>query len=52
MVADVSYLEVPVMAPVEASRQLGIPASTLQHWLDGQQVGSRFYTRCPTLGDG
>lgn len=25
MVADVSYLEVPVMAPREASRQLGIP---------------------------
>jgi len=43
MVADVSYLEVPVMAPSEASRQLGIPASTLKHWLDGHHVGSRFY---------
>jgi hypothetical protein len=43
MVADVSYLEVPVMAPGEAGRQLGIPASTLKHWLDGHHVGSRFY---------
>lgn len=43
MVADVSYLEVPVMAPGEASRQLGIPPSTLKHWLDGHYVGDRFY---------
>ena len=43
MVADVSYLEVPVMAPGEAGRQLGIPAATLKHWLDGHHVGSRFY---------
>ncbi len=43
MGGDVAYLEVPVMAPREAGRQLGIPASTLKHWLDGHHVGDRFY---------
>jgi hypothetical protein len=43
MSADVTYLEVPVMAPGEAARQLGISASTLEHWLDGHYVGTRFY---------
>lgn len=31
MGADVTYLEVPVMALGEAARQLGIPTSTLKH---------------------
>lgn len=43
MSADVTYLEVPVMAPGEAARQLGIPVSTFKHWLDGHQVADRFY---------
>ncbi|HEX5345943.1 MAG TPA: hypothetical protein VFW64_02400 [Pseudonocardiaceae bacterium] len=43
MGADVTYLEVPVMALGEAAHQLGIPTSTLKHWLDGHHVGERFY---------
>ena len=43
MATDVTYLEVPVMGWAEAARQLGIPTSTLKHWLDGHHVGERFY---------
>lgn len=43
MTSGVAYLEVPVMAPAEAARQLGIPTSTFKHWLDGHSVRSRFY---------
>ncbi|MGH3697118.1 MAG: hypothetical protein ACRDRX_24580 [Pseudonocardiaceae bacterium] len=43
MGSDVTYLEVPVMALLEAAHQLGIPMSTLKHWLDGHHVGERFY---------
>ncbi|MGH3926332.1 MAG: hypothetical protein ACREMZ_16525 [Gemmatimonadales bacterium] len=47
MRADVAYLDAPVMALGEAARQLGIPTSTLKHWLDGHHVGERFYLlRC------
>ncbi len=42
MGADVACLEVPVMALGEAAHQLGIPISTLKHWLDGHHVGERF----------
>lgn len=41
--ATVTQLEVPVMAVPEAARQLGIPVTTLRHWLDGHRIGERLY---------
>lgn len=31
------------MAVPEAARQLGIPVTTLRHWLDGHRIGDRYY---------
>lgn len=41
--ATVTHLEVPVMTVPEAARQLGIPVTTLRHWLDGHSIGGTFY---------
>ncbi|PWJ48450.1 Uncharacterized conserved protein, DUF433 family [Quadrisphaera granulorum] len=39
----VSILDVPVMPAREAARQLRIPATTLQHWLEGGDRRGTFY---------
>jgi uncharacterized protein (DUF433 family) len=38
-----TYLDAPVLALPEAARQLGMPATTLRHWLEGHTIDGRFY---------
>jgi uncharacterized protein (DUF433 family) len=40
---ELHLLGQPVMAAPEAARQLGIPVSTLKHWLEGEDRGQRHY---------
>jgi hypothetical protein len=37
------YLDTSILALPEAARQLGIPATTLRHWLEGHLIDGRFY---------
>ena len=41
--AKLTYLDTTVLAVPEAARQLGIPATTLRHWLEGHRIDNRFY---------
>ncbi|MFN0281105.1 MAG: DUF433 domain-containing protein [Kineosporiaceae bacterium] len=41
--ANMAVLGTPVMTAREAARQLGMPATTLLHWLEGETRGRRFY---------
>lgn len=37
------YLDTSVLATPEAARQLGMPATTLRHWLEGHTIDGQFY---------